>query len=188
MRSRRSSCRLVRRNRSTRLTSNMLSQTRPLQFFLLKNRDPARWRDAWQLEHVIGKYVISHKPLTEAKWIKQIGATVIEGEATDVRPSRSRTRAAITNLIRSQARLRRPPQNKADLHMVHSLPRAVRMKAEVERLMKATKNNGPWDATMILVAYRAAGASSAGALLADKKLRLLSISGAKWSQARSIFR
>ena len=27
-----------------------------------------------------------------------------------------------------------------------------------------------------------------GALLADKKLRLLSISGAKWSQARSIFR
>ena len=33
-----------------------------------------------------------------------------------------------------------------------------------------------------------AGASSAGALLADKKLRLLSISGAKWSQARSIFR
>ena len=27
-----------------------------------------------------------------------------------------------------------------------------------------------------------------GTLLADKKLRLLSISGAKWSQARSIFR
>ena len=33
-----------------------------------------------------------------------------------------------------------------------------------------------------------AGASSADALLADKKLRPLSISGAKWSQARSIFR
>ena len=29
------------------------------QIFWLKNRDPARWRDAWQLEHVTGKYVIS---------------------------------------------------------------------------------------------------------------------------------
>ena len=27
--------------------------------FWLKNRDPAHWRDAWQLEHVTGKYVIS---------------------------------------------------------------------------------------------------------------------------------
>ena len=27
------------------------------QIFWLKNRDPARWRDAWQLEHVTGKYV-----------------------------------------------------------------------------------------------------------------------------------
>ena len=31
--------------------------------FWLKNRDPAHWRDAWQLEHVAGKYVISDKPL-----------------------------------------------------------------------------------------------------------------------------
>ena len=30
--------------------------------FWLKNRDPAHWRDAWQLEHVLGKYVISDKP------------------------------------------------------------------------------------------------------------------------------
>jgi hypothetical protein len=55
--------------------------------FWLKNRDPARWRDAWQLEHVTGKYVISDKPLTEAEWIKQTGATVIDGEATDARPT-----------------------------------------------------------------------------------------------------
>jgi hypothetical protein len=27
--------------------------------FWLKNRDPARWRDAWQLEHTLGQYVIS---------------------------------------------------------------------------------------------------------------------------------
>jgi hypothetical protein len=52
--------------------------------FWLKNRDPAHWRDAWQLEHVTGKYVIADRPLTEAEWIKQTGATVIDGEATDV--------------------------------------------------------------------------------------------------------
>ena len=57
------------------------------QIFWLKNRDPARWRDAWQLEHVTGKYVISDKPLTEAEWIKQTGATVIDGEATVARPT-----------------------------------------------------------------------------------------------------
>jgi hypothetical protein len=57
------------------------------QIFWLKNRDPARWRDAWQLEHVTGKYVISDKPLTEAEWIKQTGATVIDGEATDATPT-----------------------------------------------------------------------------------------------------
>ena len=57
------------------------------QIFWLKNRDPARWRDAWQLEHVTGKYVISDKPLTEAEWIKQTGATVIDGEAIDARPT-----------------------------------------------------------------------------------------------------
>jgi hypothetical protein len=34
------------------------------QIFWLKNRDPARWRDAWQVEHSLGKYVISDKPMT----------------------------------------------------------------------------------------------------------------------------
>jgi hypothetical protein len=51
--------------------------------FWLKNRDPARWRDVWQLEHVTGKYVISDKPMTEEEWIKE-RATVIDGEATEV--------------------------------------------------------------------------------------------------------
>jgi hypothetical protein len=27
--------------------------------------DPAHWRDAWQVEHVTGKYVISDNPMTE---------------------------------------------------------------------------------------------------------------------------
>jgi hypothetical protein len=39
--------------------------------FWLKNRDPAQWRDAWQLEHVMGKYTISDKPMTEEQWIKE---------------------------------------------------------------------------------------------------------------------
>jgi hypothetical protein len=40
--------------------------------FWLKNRDPAHWRDAWQLEHVTGKYVrrlnassFGHNPPTQ---------------------------------------------------------------------------------------------------------------------------
>ena len=52
--------------------------------FCLKNRDPEHWRDAWQLEHVTGKYVISDKPMTEEQWIKERGATVVDGEATEV--------------------------------------------------------------------------------------------------------
>jgi hypothetical protein len=55
--------------------------------FWLKNRDPQHWRDAWQIEHVTGKYVISDKPLTEDQWIKERGATVIDGDdAVDVTP------------------------------------------------------------------------------------------------------
>jgi hypothetical protein len=33
--------------------------------FWLKNRDPAHWRDAWQLDHALGKYVIADRPMTE---------------------------------------------------------------------------------------------------------------------------
>jgi hypothetical protein len=35
------------------------------QIFWLKNRDPAHWRDAWQMEQVLGKYIISDRPMTE---------------------------------------------------------------------------------------------------------------------------
>jgi hypothetical protein len=45
--------------------------------FWLKNRDPARWRDAWQVEHSLGKYVISDKPMTEEQWTKE-RATLID--------------------------------------------------------------------------------------------------------------
>ena len=46
--------------------------------FWLKNRDPAHWRDAWQMEHVLGKYIISDRPMTEEEWIRERGATVID--------------------------------------------------------------------------------------------------------------
>jgi hypothetical protein len=54
--------------------------------FWLKNRNPAQWRDAWQLEHVTGKYVVSDKTLTEDEWIKARGADVIDGEAVAIEP------------------------------------------------------------------------------------------------------
>jgi len=56
--------------------------------FWLKNRDPAHWRDAWQLEHVTGKYVISDQPMTEEQWIRE-RATVVDGEAVDITPETS---------------------------------------------------------------------------------------------------
>ena len=45
--------------------------------FWLKNRDPARWRDAWQIDHTMGKYVISDKPMTEEQWTRE-RATLID--------------------------------------------------------------------------------------------------------------
>jgi hypothetical protein len=59
--------------------------------FWLKNRDPAHWRDAWQLEHVTGehitgKYVISDKPMTEEQWIDQRTGGRHRRRATEVDP------------------------------------------------------------------------------------------------------
>jgi hypothetical protein len=53
--------------------------------FWLKNRQPAHWRDAWQIEASVGKYIISDKPLTTEQWIKE-RALLVDGEATDVTP------------------------------------------------------------------------------------------------------
>ena len=38
--------------------------------FWLKNRDQQHWRDSQQLEHVLGKYMISDKPMTEEGWAR----------------------------------------------------------------------------------------------------------------------
>jgi hypothetical protein len=47
------------------------------QIFWLKNRDPAHWRDAWQMEHTLGKYSLCDKPMTEAEWIKERASTIL---------------------------------------------------------------------------------------------------------------
>ena len=54
----------------------------PAQIFWLKNRKPAEWRDAWQMEHVLGRYIMSDKPMTEEELIKAhaIDVTPKEGE------------------------------------------------------------------------------------------------------------
>ena len=45
--------------------------------FWLKNRKPAEWRDVQQMQHAIGRYIISDKPMTEEQWIRE-RATVID--------------------------------------------------------------------------------------------------------------
>jgi hypothetical protein len=52
--------------------------------FWLKNRDPAHWHDAWQVDHSIGKYIISDKPMTEEEWIRERATTIdVTPEETD---------------------------------------------------------------------------------------------------------
>jgi hypothetical protein len=47
--------------------------------FWLKNRDPAHWRDAWQIEASVGRYIISDKPMTPEQWIAE-RATNVDAE------------------------------------------------------------------------------------------------------------
>jgi hypothetical protein len=47
--------------------------------FWLKNRDPQHWRDSQQLEHVLGKYIISDQPMSEEQWARE-RADVIDEE------------------------------------------------------------------------------------------------------------
>jgi len=42
-----------------------------------KNRKPSEWRDVQNVEHVLGRYLISDQPMTEEEWIKA-HATVID--------------------------------------------------------------------------------------------------------------
>jgi hypothetical protein len=62
------------------------------QIFWLKNRAPAQWRDAWQIENITGKYVVSDRTLTEDEWIKERGADVIEGEVVAIEPPKDESK------------------------------------------------------------------------------------------------
>jgi hypothetical protein len=46
---------------------------------LFKNRDPAHWRDAWQIEASVGKYIISDRPMSAEDWIRE-RATIVDAE------------------------------------------------------------------------------------------------------------
>ena len=46
-------------------------------FIWLKNRSPERWRDVQNVEHVLGKYIISDHVMTEEEWARE-RATVID--------------------------------------------------------------------------------------------------------------
>jgi hypothetical protein len=56
-------------------------------FIWLKNRDPERWRDVQNVEHVMGKYLISDKPMTLEQWAQE-RATVVN-EVIDETPQLS---------------------------------------------------------------------------------------------------
>jgi hypothetical protein len=47
--------------------------------FWMEDRDPQHWRDSQQLEHVLGKYIISHKPMSEEEWAPE-RADVLDAE------------------------------------------------------------------------------------------------------------
>jgi hypothetical protein len=39
--------------------------------FWLENRKSHKWRDVQNIEHAIGKYIISDKPMTEEEWTRE---------------------------------------------------------------------------------------------------------------------
>jgi EamA-like transporter family len=54
-------------------------------FIWLKNRDPEHWRDVQNVEHAIGKYIISDRPMTEQEWARE-RATVIDEKVVEEPP------------------------------------------------------------------------------------------------------
>jgi hypothetical protein len=52
--------------------------------FWLKNRDPGHWRDVQNVTHVLGKYIISDKPMTEAEWAAERATIMIDEKAVEL--------------------------------------------------------------------------------------------------------
>jgi hypothetical protein len=55
-------------------------------FIRLKNRDPEHWRAVQNVEHVLGKYIISDRPMTEQEWAAE-RATVIDEQVVEELPA-----------------------------------------------------------------------------------------------------
>jgi hypothetical protein len=55
-------------------------------FIWLKNRDPEHWRDVQNVEHVLGRYIISDTAMTEEQWIAE-RATVIDEKVVEELPA-----------------------------------------------------------------------------------------------------
>jgi hypothetical protein len=51
--------------------------------FWLKNRDPQHWRDVQNIEHALGKYIISDTPMTEEQWARE------RADVIDVEPKKN---------------------------------------------------------------------------------------------------
>ena len=68
-------------------------------FIWLKNRDPDRWRDVQNVEHVLGKYIISDRPMTEQEWAAE-RATVINDVVEELPVPR--TSSSNVYLLRTQ--------------------------------------------------------------------------------------
>ena len=49
----------------------------------MKNRDPESWRDVQNVEHVLGKYIISDRPMTAEQWAAE-RATVVNDVAEEL--------------------------------------------------------------------------------------------------------
>jgi hypothetical protein len=60
-------------------------------FIWLKNRDPERWRDVQNVEHVLGKYIISDRPMTAEQWAAE-RATVINDVVEELPAPESKQR------------------------------------------------------------------------------------------------
>jgi hypothetical protein len=57
--------------------------------------DPAHWRDAWQMEHTLGKYIISDRPMTEQEWIDAKANVIDVTPEKDDQQSKSNSRHQI---------------------------------------------------------------------------------------------
>ena len=86
----------------------------------VKNRDPQHWRDSQQMEHVLSKYIISDKSVTEEEWARE-RAKVIDAEPAFGDGREENHLAAATELLAHQSSTHGPDTEVQDqsLHRSH---------------------------------------------------------------------